>query len=137
MKHPFPTLCAFLFLFSVIAGCATTKVNPSNAVSLRVEFTWASTTRCSSVSPEIKIAGIPSNTEQLNVKMIDLDKMDFNHGGGTVKYEGSNVITVGALKSYKGPCPWNQPHDYSIQIEAVDVSGVIVGFGEKTLKCCN
>ena len=135
MREVSRALCDVLFMVSVVAGCATTRVAP-NAVDLQVEFAWASEDRCSDVSPEIRVSGVPSATKHLRVIMTDLDKPDFFHGGGTVDYQGSNVIPKGALKSYTGPCPPSGQHSYSIRVDAVDEDGVIIGSGEKTLRCC-
>lgn len=68
--------------------------------------------------------------------MVDLDKPDFNHGGGTVQYDGSNVIRAGALKSYTGPCPPSGRHRYSIKVDTIDASGVNTGSGKQTQSCC-
>lgn len=38
------------------------------------------------------------------IKMEHIDN-SYNHGGGTVAYNGSDRIPMGALKKYKGPCP--------------------------------
>src|SRR4030042_7211998 len=135
MKQLSQTLCAVFFFLLVITGCTTTKVAP-NAANLQVELKWTAANKCSSVSPEIRVTGIPSTTKQLKISMIDLDKPDFNHGGGTVKYDGSNVIPAGGLKSYTGPCPPSGQHSYSIKVDAIDVSGVIVGSGKQAKPCC-
>ncbi len=135
MKHLSQILCTVLFFLSAITACVTTQVAP-NAASLQVKFKWTSAHKCSPVSPEIRVTGIPSTTKKLKVIMIDLDKPDFNHGGGTIKYDGSKVIRAGALKRYTGPCPPSGRHRYSIKVDAMDASGVIVGSGKQTQLCC-
>ena len=105
--------------------------------SMQVEFTWTTADECSEVSPEIRVTGIPGATETLKVSLTDLDSPDFPHGGGTVRYDGSNIIPAGALNEYFGPCPpFDDQHNYSINVDAIDESGAIVGSGEKTMPCC-
>jgi len=131
------TLSVFVVLvcFVVVGACATTKVAP-NAVTLKIEYQWKPGNACSTTSPEIKVTGIPKTTKKLRVKLTDLNVPSYNHGGGTVEYKGSNVIKAGALDYYKGPCPPSGTHRYSIKVDAIDASGVIVGTGETTKSCC-
>jgi phosphatidylethanolamine-binding protein (PEBP) family uncharacterized protein len=125
-----------VLLFTMAGGeCAAAKVSP-NEVELQVEYVWTPPSKCSTVSPEITVSGVPASTKQLNVTLTDLDVPTYNHGGGTLKYEGSNVIPSGALKNYRGPCPPSGQHRYTIHVDAIDASGVIVGSGKKTLSCC-
>jgi phosphatidylethanolamine-binding protein (PEBP) family uncharacterized protein len=115
---------------------ACSKASP-DAVKLQVDYNWTNANVCSNFSPEIKVLGIPPTTKQLRVTLTDLDFLIYDHGGGTVKYEGSNIIAAGALKDYRGPCPpFDTTHRYSIRVDAIDASGVIIGFGEKTKPCC-
>jgi hypothetical protein len=126
---------AVVLLSAALGSCASAPVAP-NAVNLQVDFTWTSQHRCSSVSPEIRVSGIPQATKELKVSLTDRDVPTFNHGGGVVKYQGSSVIPAGALKNYTGPCPPSGQHSYSIKVQAIDASGTIVGSGEKTSPCC-
>lgn len=124
-----------LLLAAVLCACAGAPVAP-NAVNLQVDFSWVSQHRCSSVSPEIRVSAIPPTTKELGVSLTDRDVPSYNHGGGVIKYQGSDVIPAGALKSYTGPCPPSGQHSYTIKVQAIDASGIIVGSGEKTLPCC-
>lgn len=136
MKYSIHSWVAFLLLCSfTIGGCATTQKAP-DAVTLQVEYRWTAAHKCSSTSPEIRLTGVPPATKQLRVTLTDLDVPSYNHGGGRVKYEGSNIIPAGALKSYVGPCPPSGTHKYSIKVDALDASGIILGTGSKTLPCC-
>jgi phosphatidylethanolamine-binding protein (PEBP) family uncharacterized protein len=106
-------------------------------ISMQVEFTWTTADECSEVSPEIRVTGIPGTTKTLKVSLTDLDSPDSPHGGGSVRYDGSNIIPAGALNEYYGPCPpFDDQHNYSINVDAIDDSGAVVGSGEKTLPCC-
>jgi len=127
-----------LFPLMVITAYATAKVAP-NAVTLKVEYAWTASDNCSTISPEIKVSGIPAATKELVVTLTDLDFPAYPHGGGTVQYTVTNAsftIPRGALKQYDGPCPPSAPHSYTIQVDAVDDKGVIVGTGKKTTWCC-
>tara|TARA_R110000868_G_scaffold165328_3_gene398376 strand:+ start:8320 stop:8730 length:411 start_codon:yes stop_codon:yes gene_type:complete len=114
-----------------LAGCQTTK-EAENLVVLGVDFSWDDTKACSSTPPEISVTGIPAGTKTLNVKLKDLNVPTYNHGGGSVEYNGGNSIPAGAF-SYKGPCPPSGSHDYRFSVEAISADGkLILGKGEKT-----
>jgi hypothetical protein len=83
---------------------------------------YLSRVTCSRNSPFHKI--VESKT--------DLDKLSYNHGGGTVMYEGSGVIPAVALKNCRGPYPPSGQHNYQIEVKAIDASGMIVGSGKNT-----
>jgi len=67
-------------------------------------------------------------SKALKVSLTDRDVPSFNHGGGTVQYQGSNIIPVGAHL-------WMDT-GYTIKVKAIDTSGAVVGSGEKTSSCC-
>jgi phosphatidylethanolamine-binding protein (PEBP) family uncharacterized protein len=113
-------------------GCATTQVS-SNAVELAVDFAWHPSDRCASRSPEIRVANVPAATKTLYVKLRDRDVPNWNHGGGTVAYDGSGVIPAGALQSgYNGPCPPSGSHRYEFTVQAIDATGTVIGVGKQT-----
>ena len=113
------------------AGCATTQVSP-DAVDLTVDFAWQPSDRCSARSPQIRVVNIPAGTKTLSVKLKDRDVPTWNHGGGTVTYDGSDIIPAGALKSgYNGPCPPSGSHRYEFTVQATDATGVVVGIGKE------
>ena len=115
----------------LLTGCATAPVSP-NAVELAVDFDWQPSDRCSRRSPEIRVTNIPPETETLLVKLKDRDVPNWNHGGGTVVYEGAGVIPAGALqKGYNGPCPPSGTHRYEFTVHAIDATGTIVGMGNQ------
>ncbi|MBC2737194.1 MAG: phospholipid-binding protein [Desulfobacteraceae bacterium] len=119
---------AALLLF----GCATAQVSP-DAVELSVDFAWQASDRCSSQSPVIRVKNIPAATKTLQIKLKDRDVPTWNHGGGTVAYDGSDVIPAGALQDgYNGPCPPSGSHRYQFTVKAIDAAGVIVGTGQQT-----
>lgn len=119
---------ATLLLF----GCATAQVSP-DAVELSVDFAWQAADRCSSQSPVIRVHNIPAATKTLQIKLKDRDVPNWNHGGGTVAYDGSGLIPAGALHDgYNGPCPPSGSHRYQFTVKAIDAAGVIVGTGQQT-----
>ena len=81
----------------LLLGCATAQVSP-DAVELSVDFAWQASDRCSSQSPAIRVKNIPAATKTLQIKLKDRDVPNWNHGGGTVAYDGSGVIPAGALQ---------------------------------------
>ena len=116
----------------LLLGCASAQISP-DAVELSVDFAWQASDRCSSQSPAIRVQNIPAATKTLQVKLKDRDVPNWNHGGGTVAYDGSGLIPAGALKNgYNGPCPPSGSHSYQFMVKAIDAAGVIVGTGQQT-----
>ena len=114
-----------------LTACQTTK-EAKNMAALDVDFSWAGTKACSSQPPEITVSGIPAGTKTLHVKLKDLNVPGYNHGGGTVDYNGGHVIPAGAFV-YKGPCPPSGSHDYRFTVEAISADGqMILGRGSST-----
>jgi hypothetical protein len=65
------------------------------------------------------------------LKSVGIDNRH-GHGGGTFEYDGSNIIPMGALKSYKGPCPMNPwTPRFEIRVKAIDEHGKVIAFGKK------
>jgi phosphatidylethanolamine-binding protein (PEBP) family uncharacterized protein len=131
-------IIAFLIFFF---GYSTAKAPPdviaADVAKLVVDFSWEQTEMCSSVSPEIKVAGFPESTKSFKVTLRDLDTISpdpFYHGGGTVANDGSGVIAAGSLKYYKGPCPQIGIHRYVFTVKAVDADGRIIGIGKQMKK---
>ena len=114
-----------------IFGCSK---DYSDLPQISVDFVWLKDQTCfDERSPEITLKNVPDITELLKVKMIDIDN-SYNHGGGTVTYDKSDRIPVGALENYKGPCPMmNMNPRYELRVRAIDASGKVIAFG-KTFK---
>lgn len=130
--HWLPGLVTMAFGVVTLAGCAN-LVGPAR---LRVDYAWAPQNRCSEISPEIRLAGIPAATAALDVSLIDLNAPEINYGGGEVRYQGSPVIPSGALQRFHGPCPTAGPRSYTIRVQAVDELGLILAAGSRTVVCC-
>jgi len=103
--------------------------------SLDINFTFEEQHRCSSTSPEIRVAAVPEGTKSFQVKLVDLDVTFWNHGGGTVENDGSGVIPEGSLKSdYNGPCPPSGSHSYEFTVNALDDSRQVLATGKRMQK---
>lgn len=101
----------------VVAG-----VVPASAMSL--SFDWGPTKECfDRKSPPMSLSGVPAGTKKLKFRMVDLNAVNFNHGGGTVNWPGgsSGSLPYGAFR-YTGPCP-PSPHTYQFTVDALDSSG--------------
>ena len=95
---------------------------PALADDLTVSFKFDGSSKCSRISPEIKVGNIPAGTVAFKVRLKDLDA-SWRHGGGTVPHDGSGIIPKGALKSgYNGPCPPEGSHRYVFTVKAVDAN---------------
>jgi len=92
------------------------------ASSMSLSFDWGPTKKCfDSKSPPMSLSGVPEGTVKLRFKMVDLNAMNYNHGGGTVAYAGKSKLPYGAFR-YKGPCP-PAPHMYQFKVDALDKNG--------------
>ena len=98
-----------------------------------VDFKWLLKHRCSRISPEFILSGIPEGTTDIAIALNDLDMRSFDHGGGRVRSEtpipSDFIVASGALKNYTGPCPPNfqgAGHDYEFVFTARDSAGKIL-----------
>lgn len=108
-------ICLGLLLFCIAYATAQPSFN--------VAFTWDGTLPCfDPQSPPFMLSGVPTGTKALRFAMKDLDAPDFNHGGGTVAFDGQQRIERGAF-TYRGPCPPRGQHRYEWTISAQDAAG--------------
>ncbi|WP_319405638.1 YbhB/YbcL family Raf kinase inhibitor-like protein [uncultured Desulfosarcina sp.] len=133
MKKWYPlVLLTTALLLSV--GCAKDQNQikiPKDAAKMDVDFSWEGIPACSHESPEIRVSKVPEGTQELRVRLKNIDIPAWNQGGGKVKYDGSGIIPAGALKlGYNGPCPPGGRLKYEFSIMAVNAEGVIIGFGK-------
>lgn len=115
-------LAIVLFLFCIAFVCNQSQA-ASDSAEFSIAFRFEGKHRCSSVSPEIQLKNVPAGTVAFNVKMVDKDKPDYKHGGGSVQNDGSGILKEGALDSYEGPCPPTGMHTYEFTVVAVDDKG--------------
>ena len=124
-------VCITLSMLVGLLGCSSIPI-AENAATLNVDFEWSDKSGCSRVSPQIRVGGIPDETQYLKVKLTDLNVPNYPHGGGEVSYEGNETIPEGALKSYEGPCPPGGSHDYEFSVQALNGErNLILGEGKK------
>jgi len=64
---------------------------------------------------------VPAGTTKLDIRMVDMDAMSYNHGGGKVDFKGQQSLPYGAFR-YSGPCP-PMRHSYRFTVKALDASG--------------
>jgi phosphatidylethanolamine-binding protein (PEBP) family uncharacterized protein len=90
---------------------------PVLASEFAISFDWGDIHLCTSgnpntvANPKFVLSNVPKGTQFIKFTMTDLDVPSYNHGGGTIKYTGKNVIKPGAFK-YKSPCPPDGSHRY-------------------------
>jgi phosphatidylethanolamine-binding protein (PEBP) family uncharacterized protein len=99
---------------------------------MNLSFRWCSAT------PEFTVSAVPAATKTLSFKMVDQQVPSYQHGGGTIAFDGkgSAKIACGALSgSYNGPSPPPpQVHDYQWTVTALDASGKALAVGRATKK---
>src|SRR3954447_1903347 len=105
-------------IFSYAAGLLI--VSTVNASAFSISFKW-----CGGPSPVFSLSGVPSGTKSLQFHMIDLDKPDYNHGGGNVAYTGQKTIPCGALNNYSPPSPPSGSHSYRFDVTATGPGGAL------------
>ncbi len=110
----------------------------SSAHAFSATVRWGSGAGCSSESPAVNLSAVPRGTTSLEFQMVDLNMPSFNHGGGTVAFEGKTNFAPGALfgafSGYRGPCPPpGSVHRYQWTISAKDGSGKVLGTARATL----
>jgi len=103
----------------VILGGAVFFLTTSPALAFTATFSW-----CSG-SPAFTLKSVPKGTAKIEFWMRDLNKPEYNHGGGTVAYKGQSSIPCGAFNSgFNGPSPPpDQIHTYEFDIKAIGSNG--------------
>jgi phosphatidylethanolamine-binding protein (PEBP) family uncharacterized protein len=91
-----------------------------NASAFSIGFKW-----CGGPSPVFSLSGVPTGTKTLQFHMLDLDKPDYNHGGGNVAYTGQKTIACGALNNYSPPSPPSGSHSYRFDVTAIGAGGTL------------
>jgi phosphatidylethanolamine-binding protein (PEBP) family uncharacterized protein len=113
-----------LRLVAPLIVAMTLMPKPANAFS--ASFSWSGIGACGNTSPAFRISAAPKGTVQLRFRMVDLNAVDYPHGGSTVAYKGGGVAR-GAI-SYTGPCPpAGSKHTYRWTVDALDGGGKVLG----------
>ena len=121
-------ILAYVLIIALLVLLSCSKVS-SDAVELRVDFTWEGLVPCGvGGHPEIRVSGIPDETKVLVVKLYD---HGLSHGKQSLFYDGSGIIQKGTLDKIESPCPMGDPGRYRFKIEAVNENKVVIGIGSK------
>jgi len=103
--------------------------------SIKVDFDWKPSNRCSIKAPVISLANIPPGSNLLIVKLVDVNEASLDHGESIIKsktvFPEKKSIDV-SLKSLGKKCPLNflsQGHTYEITVIAKDNTNNILGKG--------
>ena len=121
-------ILACVLMIALLALISCSKVS-SDAVELKVDFTWEGFSPCGVGShPEIRVSGIPDETKVLVVKLTD---HGLSHGKQSLPYDGSGIIRKGMLDKIESPCPIGDPGRYKYKIEALNENKVIIGIGSR------
>jgi len=122
-------------LISSVSGFSISN----NAHAFSLSFTWGNLKLCNSgrpnrvANPNFKLSQVPQGTKKIKFKMVDRNVPRFNHGGGTVKYDGQSSIGPGAFK-YKSPCPPGGRHTYEWTATAIGKGGKKLGTAKASRK---
>ena len=112
--------------------CAAFFKTDAIADEFTVEFEWGETPDCNTGRPSridnpvFVLGSVPEGTTIIKFEMRDLDAPAYRHGGGKVRYDGSDTVPAGAF-TYKGPCPPRETHDYRWTATAFDAEGDELG----------
>lgn len=104
-------------MFRVFAAVAAVLALATPVHAFEITFDWAGLKSCTSGSPNVvanprfELIDVPEGTAYIRFKLVDRDAPDFDHGGGTVAWNGQARIEPGAFK-YKSPCPPSGSHVY-------------------------
>ena len=125
---------AVLGFLTLLLGCVTAVKSTAQGPPLEVSFTFEAGGGLSAPNPEIRLANIPDGSAFFTVRLKDIDRPNFNHGGGTVPNDGSGVIRAGVLSSYRGPAPpVGETHTYVLSVIALNADkSLILGEGQAT-----
>jgi hypothetical protein len=119
MKH--------LLLSAILFGAAM----PAAAQDFSIAFEWGDIPLCTSGqpntvdNPEFVVTGLPSGTETVEFRLVDLNVPQYNHGGATLRMSGDGRVPSGVF-TYKSPCPPGGRHTYEWRAKA-RAGGAVLG----------
>jgi phosphatidylethanolamine-binding protein (PEBP) family uncharacterized protein len=108
----------FFLVAAATAAMLSAEMMVSAAGAMSLNFSWNGVQACNSTSPAFSLSGVPKDTKQLAFQMVDKNVPSYQHGGGTVAYQG-NAVPAGSF-SYTGPCPPSGQHTYQWTVQALD-----------------
>lgn len=104
-------------MFKRLALTAAISLWAAPALAFDFSFNWDGLKSCTSGNPNtvgnpvFKLKDVPKGTKFIRFKLVDKNVPGYNHGGGTVAWNGEAAVPAGAFK-YKSPCPPNGVHTY-------------------------
>jgi len=118
------SVICILFL-TFLGGCS--KEDTDNSVGkIGVDFLFD--LKDPKNSPEIHLNYVPPGTARLDVFFFD-DTNKWEHGGGSLPYNGSASIPVGAVKGFKGMDSGYGFMKMKVTIKAYNKNGQLIGKG--------
>lgn len=111
-----------VFLTTLLLSACAAKDDADNARDgMTISVSLRDVHRCSRISPEIQISGIPPGTTYFDVRLVEYGDEENFFGGGSWPNDGTNTIPEGGLtRHYRGPCPpAGQSRDYAFVVSAM------------------
>jgi len=95
------------------------SVTTTYAADFGIQFAWCEST------PEFTLSNVPKGTAKLDLRMVDLDKPSFNHGGAVLDFKGQKKINCGSFveQMWRPPKPPSGSHTYRWTVSAQDKDG--------------
>ena len=124
----YKVLCLFVPLVGILSFSLSGALL---AADFTASFEWGKIKRCTSgfpgavPNPIFTFTGIPSQTVKLKFRMQDLNAPGYNHGGGTIAWDGEDNLEAGSF-TYMSPCPPGGRHTYKWTIKAIDSNGDVI-----------
>ncbi len=119
-------LCLFFF-----CGCSK-DYTAEGIAKIDIDFVWD--LKHLQRSPEVHLENVPEGVDRLRILFFDDTASDYEHGGGSLPYDGSGIIHAGAFKDFKGLTNlWGIPR-IKVTVEAFNKNGELVGKGRITKK---
>jgi hypothetical protein len=115
-----------------VAVVTTVVSSVAHAEDFSIEFDWGDIPLCTNgnpnrvPNPRFTLKSVPVGIKFIEFKLTDEDVPSYNHGGGTIPYDGKNVIEPGAF-TYKSPCPPSGSHTYRWTAFAKESDGLFSG----------
>ncbi len=83
----------------------------------RISFEWGDIPLCNTGrpntvdNPAFRVQGVPTGTETIEFRLIDLDVPSYDHGGARLRMGQDGTVPSG-LFTYRSPCPPGEVHTY-------------------------
>ena len=128
MSLGFKSLLLSIALVGILSFVPT---GVSYASDFSASFEWGKIKRCTTgypgkvPNPIFTLHGVPAETVRLKFRMQDLNAPSYQHGGGTIVWDGDNLIEAGGF-TYLSPCPPGGSHTYRWTIQAIDSNGDVI-----------